>query len=69
MGWTAEETALTTSHKVTGEQGAQSAYADRLMVAIANAERLWARCCGPDGERAMQTDLQTRNKKAARKGG
>lgn len=69
MGWTAEETALTTGHKVAGEQGAQASYVDRQTVAIANAERLWARYFGPDGEQVLQTDLQTRNKKAAPKGG
>lgn len=69
MGWTAEETALTTGHKVAGEQGAQSSYVDRQTVAIANAERLWARYFGPNGEQALQTDLQTRNKKAAPEGG
>lgn len=41
MGWTAEETALTTGHKISGEAGAQGSYVSRESVAIANAERLW----------------------------
>ena len=49
MGWTAEETALCSGHKVKGEEGAQSAYVDRLTVAIASAERLWARYYGTQG--------------------
>lgn len=43
MGWTAEETALTTGHKISGEAGAQGSYVSRESVAIANAERLWQR--------------------------
>lgn len=56
MGWTAEETALTSGHPVAGEKGAQGAYADRQTVAIANAERLWSRFYGPDLQTAVQTD-------------
>lgn len=59
MGWTAEETALTSGHKVVGEQGAQSSYVDRESVAIQNATRLWARFYGPKAERARQTARQT----------
>lgn len=69
LGWTAEETALCSGHKVKGEEGAQSAYVDRLSVAIANANRLWRRYYGPNGEQNLQTELQTENKKAAPKGG
>lgn len=59
IGWTAEETALCSGHKVAGEAGAQGAYVDRQTVAIANAERLWARFYGPNRERALQTSMQT----------
>ncbi|WP_236907052.1 hypothetical protein, partial [Cronobacter sakazakii] len=47
----------------------QSAYVDRLSVAIANANRLWRRYYGPNGEQNLQTELQTESKKAAPKGG
>lgn len=69
MGWTAEETALCSGHKVRGEEGAQSAYVDRLTVAIASADRLWARYYGTQGEQVLQTGLQTKNKKATPKDG
>lgn len=59
MGWTAEETALCSGHKVKGEEGAQSAYVDRASVAFANATRLWNRFYGPDSEQKLQTALQT----------
>lgn len=59
LGWTAEETALCSGHKVAGEAGAQGAYVDRQTVAIANAKRLWARHYGPDREQELQTPLQT----------
>lgn len=59
MGWSAEETALCSGHKVAGEAGAQSAYVDRATVAKANAERLWNRSYGPNREHTLQTDLQT----------
>jgi integrase len=59
LGWTAEETALCSGHKVRDELGAQGAYVDRQAVAIANAERLWSRFYGPQGEQKLQTDLQT----------
>lgn len=59
MGWTAEETALTSGHKIAGEQGAQASYVDREAVAIQNATRLWARFYGPKGKRGLQTALQT----------
>lgn len=59
MGWTAEETALTSGHKVAGEEGAQGAYVDRETVAIQSATRLWARFYGPKRERGLQTALQT----------
>lgn len=56
LGWTAEETALTSGHPVAGEKGAQGAYADRETVAIANAERLWSRFYSPVLQTAVQTD-------------
>lgn len=59
MGWTAEETALCSGHKVAGEAGAQGAYVDREQVAMQNATRLWARFYGPKRERKLQTGLQT----------
>jgi len=59
MGWTAEETALCSGHKVAGEAGAQGAYVNRQTVAIANAERLWERSYGPNSEQKLQTGLQT----------
>lgn len=59
MGWTAEETALCSGHKVAGEAGAQGAYVDRRTVAMANANRLWGRFYGPNRERSLQTTLQT----------
>lgn len=59
LGWTAEETALCSGHKVAGEAGAQSSYVDRETVAIQNATRLWARFYRPKRERNLQTDLQT----------
>lgn len=59
LGWTAEETALCSGHKVKGEEGAQSSYVDRRTVAIENAKRLWARYYGPNAERSLQTALQT----------
>lgn len=62
MGWTAEETALCSGHKVAGEAGAQGAYVDRQAVAIANANRLWVRSYGPNRERELQTALQTDRK-------
>lgn len=61
LGWTAEETALTSGHKVAGEQGAQSHYVDRITVAIANAERLYARTWATEKERGLQTAVQTAN--------
>ena len=67
MGWTAEETALTSGHKVVGEQGAQSSYVDRESVALQNATRLWARFYGPKAERARQTARQTDGKSASAK--
>lgn len=69
MGWTAEEVALCVGHPIAGELGAQSAYIDRTPVAVANAQRLWERFYGSNVERHLQTDLQTRNKKATPKGG
>ncbi|MDX2334569.1 hypothetical protein [Brevundimonas vesicularis] len=69
LGWTAEETALCSGHKVKGEEGAQSAYVDRLTVAIASGERLWARYYGENREQNLQTSMQTENKKATPKGG
>lgn len=65
MGWTAEETALCSGHKVAGEAGAQGAYVDREAVAIRNAERLWARYYGPNRERDLQTDVQTADQSGA----
>lgn len=65
MSWTAEETAPCSGHKVKGKEGAQSAYVDRLTVAIAKAERLWARYYGPNEEQMLQTG----KKKATPKGG
>ncbi|WP_426041092.1 tyrosine-type recombinase/integrase [Brevundimonas sp. TWP2-3-4b1] len=59
MGWTAEETALCSGHKVAGEAGAQGAYVNRHTVAIANANRLWSRHYGPNSDRILQTGLQT----------
>lgn len=59
LGWTAEELALCSGHKVRDELGAQGAYVDRQAVAIANAKRLWGRFYGPDREQKMQTGLQT----------
>jgi integrase len=59
MGWTGEETALCSGHKIAGEAGAQSSYVDREDVAIQNATRLWARFYRPKRERVVQTDLQT----------
>ncbi|PZT99885.1 MAG: hypothetical protein DI624_04220 [Brevundimonas sp.] len=69
MGWTAEEVALCVGHPIAGEKGAQSAYIDRIAVAIANAERLWTRWYGSNEERDLQTAVQTADKKAAPKGG
>ena len=60
MGWTAEETALCSGHKVAGEAGAQSAYVSRKEVAMQNAIRLWARFYGPKQERLVQTAKQTK---------
>lgn len=45
-GWTAEEVALCSGHKIAGEQGAQGAYVDRAAVAFANASRLAKRHYG-----------------------
>lgn len=59
MGWTAEETALCSGHPIAGEKGAQGAYVDRIIVAKANAERLWSRWYGPEREQKLQTGLQT----------
>lgn len=59
MGWTAEETALCSGHKIAGEAGAQSAYVDRAEVALQSAIRLWARFYGPKREQIVQTGLQT----------
>lgn len=59
LGWTAEETALCSGHKVAGEAGAQGHYVDRTRVARANAERLWIRAYGPESEQKLQTGLQT----------
>ena len=59
MGWTAEEVALCSGHPVAGERGAQKAYADRAVIAEANARRLWARWYGPNEERNLQTGAQT----------
>lgn len=59
MGWTAEETALCSGHKVAGEAGAQGAYIHREAVAIQNAERLWARYYEPTGNKSCKPDLQT----------
>lgn len=59
MGWTAEETALCSGHKVAGEAGAQSSYVDREAVAIQNAIRLWTRFYRPKRERNVQTAVQT----------
>lgn len=67
MGWTAEETALTSGHKVVGEQGAQSSYVDRESVAVQNATRLWARFYGPKTERSRQTARQTDARSVAAK--
>jgi integrase len=58
-GWTAEEVALCSGHKIAGEQGAQSAYADRATIALANALRLAERHYGAKREQNLQTDLQT----------
>jgi len=59
MGWTAEETALCSGHKIAGEAGAQGAYVNRATVALANAHRLWERSYGPNREQHLQTGLQT----------
>ena len=59
LGWTAEETALCSGHKVAGEAGAQGSYVDREAVAIQNATRLWARFYRPKRERKLQTSQQT----------
>lgn len=59
IGWTAEEVALCSGHKIVGEAGAQGSYVDREAVAIQNAIRLWARFYDPKRERGLQTDLQT----------
>lgn len=59
MGWTAEETALCSGHPIVGERGAQRAYANRAAIAESNARRLFARFYGPDGERNLQTGVQT----------
>jgi integrase len=59
LGWSAEEVALCSGHKVAGEQGAQSAYVDRAAVAFANAKRLISRFYGADREQNLQTGLQT----------
>ena len=59
MGWTAEETALCSGHKIAGEAGAQGSYVDREAVAIQNATRLWARFYRPKRERNLQTHVQT----------
>lgn len=58
-GWTAEEVALCSGHKISGEQGAQGAYVDRQAVALANAKRLAVRHFGAKREQELQTDLQT----------
>jgi integrase len=67
MGWTAEETALCSGHKVAGEAGAQSAYVSRKEVAMQNAIRLWTRYYGPKRELLVQTDLQTKAPKGRAK--
>lgn len=59
MGWTAEETALCSGHKIAGEAGAQSAYVDRAEVALQSAIRLWARFYGLKQEQGLQTGMQT----------
>lgn len=59
MGWTAEQVALCSGHKIAGEAGAQGAYVDRAAVAKANAESLWERHYGPNREQVLQTALQT----------
>ncbi|WP_426031047.1 tyrosine-type recombinase/integrase [Caulobacter sp. DWP3-1-3b2] len=57
--WTAEEVALCSGHKISGELGAQGAYVDRAQVALASAKRLAARLYGSNSERNLQTALQT----------
>jgi integrase len=59
QGWTAEEVALCSGHKISGEKGAQSAYVDRAAVALANAKRLAERHYGAKAEQNLQTGLQT----------
>lgn len=59
MVWTAEEVAYCSGHKIGGERGAQGAYVHRAAVALANAERLWQRHYGPNGEHILQTAVQT----------
>jgi len=56
MGWTAEEVALCSGHKIAGEAGAQGSYVDRETVAVQSALRLWKRSYGPKRERKLQTD-------------
>lgn len=58
-GGTAEEVALCRGHKMSGEQGAQSAYVDRAAIALANAQRLAERHYGTVIEQKLQTGLQT----------
>jgi integrase len=54
IGWTAEEVALCSGHKIAGELGAQASYAHRAEIALANARRLAVRYYSlrPDGDLA-----------------
>lgn len=53
-GWTAEEVALCSGHKIAGELGAQGNYAHRAEIALANAKRLIERYYGVELEHAQK---------------